>query len=281
MIDPTFFSKLDAMMLKLKRHAFGKYQGEQKTAYVGDGLTFKDYTPYNRGDDFRKIDWKVYARTKELFTRRYEADKNLTLHIILDATASMNYQNKFHFASLMALGIAHLAQRNQERVEFSIFTDKIIPLKFQSQNIRVQGLMQKLNKVKPHGNADFTKTMTQYKQRVKSKSLIFIVSDFLYPIEDINNLISMYGKSELFFIQALHEDEISLPFQGDTKFINPENPDTKVKTYVSNKLRKLYIKELLQHTLSIKKACTQRAKYIQLDTRTEALKSFIKMWSSI
>jgi uncharacterized protein (DUF58 family) len=288
MIDVEFFTKLDAMSLALKRHTIGKYQGEQKTSYVGDGLMFKDFSRYVVGDDFRRIDWKVYARTKELYVRRYEADKNLTIHILLDSSASMAYFNttaknlsKFDYAAMMALGIAHVSQKNRERIEFSLFNESITPLKLQSQTVPIRQLVRRINTINPVGSGDFDTLLRLYKDRVRSKSLIFIISDFLYSPEKLKVLLSQYQKSQVYLIQVLHADEISLPFDGDTKFINPENTTQFIKAYVTKTLQRNYQKQLLEHTLAIEQICGRNAKYIQLNTGEDSLRAFMRVLGSI
>jgi uncharacterized protein (DUF58 family) len=306
MIDVEFFTKLDSMSLALKRHTIGKYQGEQKTSYVGDGLTFKDFSRYVVGDDFRKIDWKVYARTKELYVRRYEADKNLTVHILLDSSASMGYFNpapkpkvdadksknqnqttrqvnlsKFDYAAMMALGIAHMSAKNRERVEFSLFNETLTPLKLQSQNMPIRQMVHRINQINPTGAGDFDTLLKLYRDRVKSKSLIFIFSDFLYSPAKLKTLLSQYHKSQVFLVQVLHADEISLPFDGDTKFINPENTTQFIKAYVTKTLQRNYQKQLLEHTLAIEQICGRNAVYIQLNTGQDSLRAFLQVMTAI
>jgi uncharacterized protein (DUF58 family) len=283
MIDPEFFSRLDAMSIQFKRHTLGKYQGEQKTVYAGDGLTFKDFAPYTVGDDFRRIDWRIFARTKELFIRRYEEDRNLTIHILLDASGSMAYGgkgSKFSYAAMMGLGLAYIAQKRHDRIELSTFSDKILPLKSQNENINVQTLVKKLNKMHAKGMTNFEDAMKQYHKRVKTKSLLFIFSDVLYPLETLSKLLERYQRSQLFLVQVLHKDEVELPFKGEMKFVDPENEDNQIKTYVSKRMRSIYNDSLHEHVESIKDACKGRkARFIQLDTRDGALASFIKLWN--
>ncbi len=287
MINADFFTKLDAMALALKRHAAGRYQGEQKTSYAGDGLTFKDFSPYVLGDDFRKIDWKVFARTRELFVRRYEADKNLTIHILIDASGSMSYRSsprdmsKFEYASHMALGIAHIGQKNHERIELSLFNQHITPLKLQNQSLHIKHLVSRIQGVKPEGEGDFHTLFTEYKSRVKTKSLIFIVSDFLYSPTVLKSIYSQFPKSQVYLVQVLHKDEITLPFEGDTKFINPEKHSESIKAYVTKSLQKNYQKELLKHTIAIKQSCGPNTKYIQLNTGANPVASFMQVWQSL
>jgi uncharacterized protein (DUF58 family) len=281
MIDPGFFNSLDSMALLLKRNAFGKFQGEQKTAYAGDGLTFKDYARYVVGDDFRFIDWRVYARTRELFVKRFEADRNLAVHILLDGSGSMAYakNEKFSHAAMMALGIAYIAEKNNERISFAIFGKEVKVLKRQSQSRRVQSLVHEINAVIASGGTTFDEIMLRYYEHVKSKSLIFIVSDFLYPIDQLDAILERYGRSQVFLVQVLHKDEITLPFAGDVKFVDPEDESSSMKTYMSDFMRKSYSKEMNAHNEAILATCKKhKANFIQLDTRSPAVDNFAKLW---
>ena len=283
MIDPSFFARLDSMSLHFKRHVFGKYQGEQKTLYAGDGLTFKDFAPYTVSDDFRRIDWRIYARTKELFVKRFEEDRNLTIHLLVDASGSMAYggaHSKFGYAATMALGIAYIAQKHHERIELSLFSDKVHPLKFQNQNINVQRLLKKINKSKAKGATRFDDVMRTYHARVKTKSLIFLFSDFLYPVETLARLLDRYRRSQLFLVQVLHADEVELPFKGEMRFVDPEKEKMKIKTYVSNRMRAIYNEALADHVSAIQDACRGHdAHFLQIDTRESPLACFIRLWN--
>lgn len=287
MIDSGFFARLDAMAVQLKRHSLGKYQGEQRTVYAGDGLTFKDFAPYTIGDDFRRIDWRVYARTKELFVRRYEEDRNLTLHILLDTSGSMDYgrktdrsDSKLAFAAMMALGVAYIAQKHNERIEFTTFGKDMKTLINQNQQSRVQSLVSQINEMRARGETDFERTMERYKERVKTKSLFFIFSDFLYPVETLAQLLGRYRKSQLFLIQVLHEDEVLLPFQGDMKFVDPEQEKTTIKAHVSKRTRQIYNDALRDHSNRIKDACKGfDAQFLQLDTRLSPVEGFVRLWN--
>ena len=90
MIDTSFLHHLDRMDLIIKRKVNSNFQGERKSNEVGQGLVLQDYIQYTPGDDFRKIDWKVFARTDKLFIKRFEEERNLTVHIIIDFSASMD-----------------------------------------------------------------------------------------------------------------------------------------------------------------------------------------------
>src|SRR3989344_8086074 len=124
MIDLSFFHKLDRLSLIINKRITSNYTGERSSAYTGKGLLFKDYIIYVPGDDFRSIDWRVFARSDKLFVKRYEEERNLQVHIIVDYSGSMNFGTKYkksEFAAMIGLGYAYLAMKNNEKFVLSTF----------------------------------------------------------------------------------------------------------------------------------------------------------------
>src|SRR3989338_5656678 len=91
MIDTSFLAQLARFSLVIKHRVLSQYAGSRQSAAFGRGTVFKDHRPYAPGDDFRNIDWKVFARTDDLYIKNYEEERNLTVHIIIDTSASMNF----------------------------------------------------------------------------------------------------------------------------------------------------------------------------------------------
>ncbi|MFB6080685.1 MAG: DUF58 domain-containing protein, partial [Haloferacaceae archaeon] len=90
-IQPDFLDELDRFDTSMDRPTTEVRRGEQRSPSVGEGLTFSDYRRYAPGDDTRLIDWHLYARTEEYFVKQFEEERNLTVHVLLDASASMDY----------------------------------------------------------------------------------------------------------------------------------------------------------------------------------------------
>ena len=125
-IDVSFLSQLDRFNLVIKKRVTSNYTGPRKSVALGRGLLFKEHRIYAPGDDIRAIDWKVYARTDDLYVKMYEEEKNLIVHIIVDYSASMNFGkpiNKFDYASMLGVGFAYLAMKENEKFQFSTFSD--------------------------------------------------------------------------------------------------------------------------------------------------------------
>ena len=117
-----------AVLLVINKKITSSFVGERRSESAGSGLIFKDHSPYVFGDDFKHIDWKVYAKTDKLFVKRYEEDRNLTVHIVIDFSGSMDFGSKvkkFEYASMIGLGFAHIALRNNEKFVLTTFDDKL------------------------------------------------------------------------------------------------------------------------------------------------------------
>jgi uncharacterized protein (DUF58 family) len=89
MISTEFLKDLEKFSLIVRKKITSKYQGQRSSQEAGRGLTIKEHRQYTVGDDVRAIDWKVFARTDDLFVKVFEEDRDLSVHLILDGTKSM------------------------------------------------------------------------------------------------------------------------------------------------------------------------------------------------
>src|SRR3989338_4828734 len=111
-INTDFLRQLEKFNLIIRKKVASRFTGERRADVMGTGLIFRDYSNYQYGDDFKNIDWKSYARTEKLYVKRYEEDRNLTVHILLDLSGSMDFGSKtkkVDFASMIALGFSYIA----------------------------------------------------------------------------------------------------------------------------------------------------------------------------
>src|SRR3989338_9856695 len=183
MIDTSFLKLLDRFQLILRKKITSNYAGAKESPAYGKGLVFKDYKEYVSGDDFRLIDWKVYARTEKLNIKRFEEERNMTVRIVLDASASMNYGSKikkFDYAGMIAIGFLYMALKNNERFELTTFSDQLTPFRQKKGTKQLMDIIQYLNKLKISGKSNFKYSLEQYKKFINSKSLIIIISDFFF-----------------------------------------------------------------------------------------------------
>lgn len=96
----------------LASKALSQRSGERMATEAGQSVEFYDFRPYQRGDELRYVDWKVYARTGRLYTRLYQAERNIASHIVLDTSGSMAIGNKAYYARILAQLLSYAAQQD-------------------------------------------------------------------------------------------------------------------------------------------------------------------------
>jgi uncharacterized protein (DUF58 family) len=259
MIDFTLLQQLDRFDLIIRKRVTSSFFGQRKSVYGGRGVLFKDYRMYSPGDDFRAIDWKVFARTDDLYVKNYEEEKNLSVHIIIDSSASMDFGKpltKFDYASMLGVGFAYLATKDNEKFQFATFSDKLDIFQSRRGMNQLASMMTYLNGLKPSGAGHLEESINRYKRLITSRSLIIFISDLLYPLEEIKNCLFTLGvkKSDLKVIQVLDKTERDMGLTGDMRLQDLETGD-KIHTYISPRLRLHYKGLLEQHNAEIEKHC--------------------------
>ncbi len=93
LIDPVFFSRLESIELRARSIVEGSMHGLHRSPYLGLSVEFASHREYAPGDDLRHLNWKLYARHDRLYIKEYDADTNLNLYLLVDASASMSCAN--------------------------------------------------------------------------------------------------------------------------------------------------------------------------------------------
>lgn len=116
LLDPGLRGRLDRLSMMTHGRVRSVYTGRHASRHLGESLDFADYREYVPGDDFRKIDHQLWARLGQVLVRRFEAEEDLTVTVLLDATASMGMYRKFDTARRIAAIVSYLALSSGDRV---------------------------------------------------------------------------------------------------------------------------------------------------------------------
>ncbi len=282
-VDLEFLHKLDRMSLLITKRITSNYVGERQAIYTGRGLIFKDHAIYAPGDDYRAIDWRVYARLDKLFVKRFEEERNLTVHVIIDYSGSMGFGGKikkYEYADMLGIGFAYMAMRHNERFVVSTFADQLEVFKPKRGRSNLMRVLDYLNNKKPKGLSKLETSLNSYKKRVTSKSYIVIISDFLYDPAEIKQAIQRYKDHHVVLIQVLDKNEYSLDLEGDFKLVDVETEDT-LRTFISPYARKQYLELLAGHQARIRKACDEiGARFFVVHTEYPIFDAFYQVLSA-
>ncbi|QGA80688.1 DUF58 domain-containing protein [Candidatus Nanohalobium constans] len=283
MIEIDFLDELDRFQRALDKNSVEVNQGEQKSDFSGQGMIFKDHKKYVPGDDIRKIDWKAYARTKELFVKRFQEEKNVTLHIVVDRSSSMDYGsvNKYEYAAKIGLGLAYMANKTNDRFRYSVFSETLTDLTAARRNANLGQLVDTMNSLRKTPESQVGECLTQYSSRIKNKSIVVILSDFLVDIEKIEDALQSLAGSEVVLVQTLSGEEMDPDMKGDKILEDPESSST-LRTYLTGKVKSKYQSKLQNHIGEIQeKAAENKADFVQVNTEDEFFESFFNVWQRL
>ena len=284
-IEPTFLDELDRFESALDRETAALRQGEQQSPRVGEGLTFSDYRRYSPGDDTRLIDWKLYGRTEEFYIKQYEEERNLTVHVLVDASASMDYgagdAHKFEYGAKIGLGFAYLTAEEHNDFLFSTFRERAERLDAgRSNRGEILDLIDQINGVQPSGETDLEEVLSAYADRIRTRSLAVVVTDCLADPETIASGVSALARDDVdvLVVRPIAPDEREPDVVGDALFVDPETAQER-RSYFSGSFAQQYRSRLDAHIEAVDDRLTALgADSVAIDTGDDYFDSFASVW---
>jgi uncharacterized protein (DUF58 family) len=182
-----------------KQMVEGFITGLHKSPFHGFSVEFAEHRLYNTGESTRHIDWKVYAKTDRVYTKRYEEETNLRCHLVIDTSSSMYYPEPKHdkivFATMAAGAIAYMLQRQKDAVSLTTFSDTIeiqTPVKSTPTHIHklFLDLETLLNKPKENRSSAVSNTIHELANRIHKRSLVIIFSDMFDNIAESEKIFT-------------------------------------------------------------------------------------------
>lgn len=283
MIDLEFLQELEQFQLALKKNASQINQGEQKSQKSGQGMIFKDHKEYIPGDDIRKIDWKAYARTKDYYVKRFEEERRLNIHILLDRSSSMDYgnPNKYEYAAKLGLGVAKMSLNTNDRYSFSVFSETLTNLSSGRKNANMTELVEILNDMGKTPESKIERSITEYSKRIENESAVIVLSDFLADIDKIEAGLSSLKHTTPVVVNILDETELDPDFSGDKVLKDPES-SSKLRTFFSSRTKDRYNRRLQEHLEELEEVSRKNgAGFVQASTSEDIFTVLLKIWQRL
>lgn len=264
----------------------GFISGIHKSPFHGFSAEFAEHKIYNPGESTKHIDWKLFAKTDRLYTKRYEDETNLRCHMILDNSASMYYPdikqpnidnlNKVGFGVLAIAALMQILKKQRDAVGLSIYSDSYnFYTSEKSSERHFQMLYSKLNEISNITNASkTTKTYTylhQIAEKIHRRSLIFLFSDMFQTETEEAQLFEAlrhlkYNKHAVVLFHLLdHKRELNFDFENTPKRFVDVETGTHIDLYADN-IKKAYNEKAKQYQEDLKLKCAQyNIKYVVVD----------------
>lgn len=282
LLAPDFLARLSQLDVSSRKIFTGKLKGERRSKRRGESVEFADHRPYVSGDDLRHIDWNIFGRLDKLFLKLFMEEEDLSLHIVVDCSDSMDCgdPNKFLFAQRLAAALGFVGLVNLNRVAISALGDKAPregappELDKQGKPLPPTGLVssirdlrgkRRLNdlaayicSIQPRGQTRFTDAAKRIALTRRGRGVMVLISDFLVKegYEDGLRLLKGHGY-DLYALQVLSPQEMEPTIGGDLRLKDVEDGDAAEVTITAPLLKK-YKQTLTAFCNRLHEFCAQR-----------------------
>ncbi len=220
-IDPEVLTRIDNLELIARSVVDGFISGLHRSPRLGMSMDFAGHRAYMPGDDVRRIDWRVYARTDRLYVKQFEADTNANLHLVLDISRSMDFGSgalsKLEYAKFLAASLAYLSLRQRDRIGLITFDNDVVD--FIPTSIRhFERVLHALDRLTPGGVSDYQQPLEKIAEQLRRRSLVVLISDLYDTPERLLKAINQlhYRGNDLIVFHLLDPLELSLNLGDNT-----------------------------------------------------------------
>jgi uncharacterized protein (DUF58 family) len=281
----TLFQNLELLAQQVVE---GFISGIHKSPFHGFSAEFAEHKIYNTGESTKHIDWKLFAKTDKLYTKRYEEETNLRCHMILDNSASMYYPeiayptidnlNKIGFGVLAIAALMNILKKQRDAIGLSVFSGTYnfyAPEKGSERHHHM--LLSKLSEIsldtKPIKETKIYTHLHLIAEKIKRRSLVFLFTDMFQTATDDDKLFDAlrhlkYNKHEVVLFHLLDtEKEFHFDFENTPKrFLDVETGEH--IDLFSDTVREGYEREIKTFFDELKMKCAQyKIKYVDVDIR--------------
>lgn len=259
LLTPDFLRKIEQLSLVAKRVFPGQMRGERRSTKRGSSVEFADYRNYTVGDDFRRVDWNVYARLEKLFMKLFVEEEDLHVYILLDTSQSMDFGSpkKLLYAKRIAAALSYIALANLDRVGLAALSvSSAMTLSPKRGKQSAFAVFEWLKSVEPSGAATLSDALRDFSLRTSQPGLVMVISDFFdsdYQ-KGISALLSR--RFEVTLLQILDQEEVEPSNVGDLLLIDSETSERREVTITQTLLRK-YKQRLAEFCGGIESFCTR------------------------
>jgi uncharacterized protein (DUF58 family) len=227
-IDPKVLMRVGNLELLARNVVEGFINGLHRAPFFGASIDFAEHRGYVAGDDIRRVDWRLYARTDRFYVKQYEADTNTNTTVLLDISKSMNFSSqgltKLEYASFVGACLAYLAQRQRDRVGIITFDSDIVthvPPSAKHFNV----LLHTLDRVKAERPGHLVAPLTKMAEHFKRRGILVLISDFYEEPDAILEAIKplRFLGNDLIVFHVLDPAELEFDYDDASSFEDLES----------------------------------------------------------
>ena len=269
-VDPKVLARIKDLELLARSVVDGFINGLHRAPYFGASVDFAEHRGYVAGDDIRRVDWRLYARTDRYFIKQYEADTNSNFSVLLDVSKSMGFSShgvsKLEYAKYLAACLAYLSQRQRDRVGIITFDEEVVarvPVSAKHFNV----LLHTLDRAVAERPGRLLTNLTLLAEHFRRRSIVALMSDFYENPDELMDALRpfTFAGNDLVVFHVLDPAEITFPYKDPSRFLDIESGEE--VPVVPEVFAEQYRKMMREHIDAIRSRCSEsRIDYVLLDT---------------
>ncbi|HEY3804068.1 MAG TPA: DUF58 domain-containing protein [Kofleriaceae bacterium] len=229
-ISPEQLAKLASLPIKARVIVEGALSGMHRASVHGSSVEFAEHKEYSQGDELRHVDWKAYAKLDRYYVKQYEQESQLTVYLVLDASASMKFAGggmaKLEYAGLMLAGLAYLVVQQQDKIGFVACGDRsveiVVPPRARTSHLHdLLGVLDRVIQNGGAGDESPAAALERIAEQARHKrALIVVASDLFDPDDEVVKMLCTLRAQhhDVSVLHVLDPHERTFPYDGLTEF---------------------------------------------------------------
>ena len=246
----------------------GYFSGRHRSNDRGASTEFRDYRQYVEGDDPRRVDWRVFARSDRLYLRNFHQETSVNCYVLLDSSGSMGFgenPSKIDYASFFAAALCYLVTRSKDRVSMCTFDESVrffAPLGSTSGHLH--RILNELEANRPGKQTSLSATLKKIFPLFRQRGSLVILSDFLDDPGAIFEALAAYLHRgfRVYLFHIASPEELEIQDRGLISFLDLET-QRRVVTHTRD-LKKSYGEAMQAHIRNLRSLARQRQVHHQL-----------------
>ena len=268
-IDPAVLAKIGNLEFVARSVVDGVINGSHRSPYFGASVDFAEHRGYVPGDDIRRVDWRVFARTDKYYIKEFEADSNANFSVLLDVSKSMAFGTritKLDYAKTLAACLTYLVSKQRDRVGLVTFDEDIVDHVPPSAK-HVDVVLHTLDRVQAKRPGRFGPPIRKLAEHFGRRGIVVVISDFYEEPDEVLDAVSLirFRGNDVILFHVLDPAEIDFSFDDASSFEDLESGEQ--LPVVPDALREQYRAMIREHIAALTtKSAAQRVDYNLLNT---------------
>ena len=228
-VDPVVLSRIGNLEMVAKTVVDGLINGTHRSPFFGASVDFAEHRGYVAGDDIRRVDWRVYARTDKYYIKEFEADSNSNFSVLLDVSKSMSFGeklSKLDYAKTLAACLTYLANQQRDRVGLVTFDEGIVEHVPPSAK-HMEVVLHTLDRAKAEKPGHLVAPLKRLAEHFGRRGIIVVISDFYAEPDEIFDAVGLlrFRGNDVVLFHVLDPQEVDFSFVEPSSFEDLESGD--------------------------------------------------------